>query len=279
MRRVNPKIYTKEYYLTDCTGHEEFKKSFGEKFEPRFKEILPFIEIEKYMKVLDIGCGRGELVYYSAKNEADSYGIDYSSDAIRLANILKGKKNKEIKERMHFFVMDAKKIKFSNSFFDIVFLTDVIEHLYPEELEIVFKEIKRVLKPEGKLVIHTAPNKIFNDYTYKYFCYPFSNIIVEIWNLLASKKYPNIAKPEDIRADSHSKMHINEPTFISLKKLFHKHNFLGSIRSTNVTVKKEIISFKDYLFNFLVFLDPVSRYFPLNILFGSDFFSVLINKK
>jgi 2-polyprenyl-3-methyl-5-hydroxy-6-metoxy-1,4-benzoquinol methylase len=279
MRRVNPKIYTKEYYLTDCTGHEEFKKYFGEKFEPRFIEILQDVKIDKDMRVLDIGCGRGELVYYSAKIGAEAYGIDYSINAIKLANVLKDKKINTIRQRMHFSVMDAKKIKFTNSFFDVVFLTDVVEHLYPEELELVFREIKRVLKPRGQVVIHTAPNKIFNDYTYKYFCYPVAEIIVKLWNLLTNKRYPNIAEPKNLRVHSHSEMHINEPTFFSLKKLFNKFNFTGSIKSTNITVRKENISFKDDLFNFLVFLDPVSRYFPINIIFGSDFFSVLRNKK
>ncbi|OGH11509.1 MAG: hypothetical protein A3B38_01735 [Candidatus Levybacteria bacterium RIFCSPLOWO2_01_FULL_36_13] len=279
MRRVDPKIYTKDYYLTDCTGHQEFKYTLGELLEPRFKEIVPYLKIHKNLKILDIGCGRGELVYYCAKLGGKSYGIDYAKDAIQLANLLKEKKDASIKKRMSFIQMDAKKLLFPSSFFSTVILTDVVEHLYEEELELVFKEIKRVLRPQGSLIIHTAPNRLFNDYIYKYYCYPMSTLIVNLWNNFSRNKYPNIAMPSKLRADSHSKMHINEPTYYSLYKLFQKYNFKGFIKSTNITVRKERQSMKDLLFNLIVFLDPLSRLFPLNIWFGSDFFSVLKNTK
>jgi hypothetical protein len=74
-------------------------------------------------------------------------------------------------------------------------------------------------------------------------------------------------------------MHINEPTYFSLKGLFKKYKFDGKLYSSNITVKKPIISKKDTLINIFVFLHPASKYFPLNILFGSDFISVLKNIK
>lgn len=279
MRRVNPKVYTKDYYLTDCTGYLEFIRTYGEKLEPRFKEILPSVVIKKNTNVLDIGCGRGELIYYISKMGANGYGIDYSSSAIKLANALKSKKEQRYKEKMHFLVMDAKALQFKDSFFDSVIMTDVVEHLYPEELDIVIKEVKRVLKPNGELIIHTAPNRWFNDFGYKYYSYPLSSAILFFWNNILKRNYPNIAKPEVLRTDSHAIMHINEPTYFSLRKLFNKFNFKGQLISTNITARKEKISIKDTVFNAIVFLDPISRKYPLNIFWGSDFFAVLKNKK
>ncbi len=278
-KSVNPSLYTKDYYLSDCSGYNEFKKSYGDMLEPRLKEVAKYLKVATGSKILDIGCGRGELVYFTASKGAESTGIDYSEQAIKLAKIVRAKKRKEIRSRMNFYVMDAKNLNFKDSIFDIVVLTDVVEHLYDHELNIVFKKIKKVLKKDGLLVIHTAPNKIFNDYAYKYYCYPVSSFIVFLWNLFLGKKYPNIAKSTELRTASHAIMHINEPTYFSLKRHLNNNNFKGFIFSTNVTVKKTVHSFKDILYNLIVFFDPISKFFPLNILFGSDFVCVVKNKK
>lgn len=279
IRRVDPSVYTKEYYLTDCTGYKEFKESYGTILEPRFEELVKYFDIKPGMHVLDIGCGRGELVLYAVKKGASAVGIDYSKDAIRLANRLYLNQPKSIQEKMRFLEMDAKKLEFDNDMFDLIILTDVVEHLYPEELDMVFREIKRVLKNGGIVVMHTAPNKLFNNFTYKLYCYPVSLLIVWLWNFILGRKYQNIAKPIELRTDSHRIMHINEHTYFSLNNLFHKFKFFGNTVSTNVTVKKPNLGIQDVLFNFFVFLHPFSKYFPLNITFGSDFVSVMVNRK
>jgi len=278
-KTVHPSVYTKKYYLSDCSGFNEFKKTCGDKLESRFREIIRHFKIIPGMKVLDVGCGRGELVFYAARQGAQCAGIDYSLEAIKLAQLAGKKKTKTLRNRVKFCVMDAKRIKFKESTFDVVFLADVVEHLYDYELKVVFKHIKRVLKKDGVLIVHTAPNRIFNDIAYKYYCYPVSSFLVFLWNLFSGKKYPNIAKQSELRTDSHAIMHINEPTYSSLRKLFKENGFKGDILSSNVTVRKPIHSLKDYIYNLIVFLDPFSRFTPLNVLFGSDFVSVVKNKK
>lgn len=279
MRSVNQKVYTKKYYLSDCTGYKEYITSYGDKLEPRLQKIANLIEIEKNTKVLDIGCGRGELVLFCAKKGIDAYGVDYSTNAIYLANKIKERQIKKINLKMHFIKMNAKKLKFNNNFFDQIILTDVLEHLYPEELELMFTNIKKILKPQGKIIVHTAPNKLFNDIGYKYYSYPVSTLLVAIWNIIAGKKYPNIAKPGELRTDSHAIMHINEPTYFTIKKICKKYNLKGKIISSNITAVKDELSIKDKIFNFIVFFHPLSKSFPLNIFFGSDFLFKLTNIK
>jgi 2-polyprenyl-3-methyl-5-hydroxy-6-metoxy-1,4-benzoquinol methylase len=280
MRRVNPKVYTKKYYLTDCMGFEEYKNSFGEVLESRLKELIKYFRVDCGATVLDIGCGRGELVLYCAKQGAkEVIGIDYSKNSIELAKSAQKKWTQSIQDATKFVLMDAKDINYQDSYFDLIFMTDVVEHLYPEELEIVFREVKRVLKPGGKLITHTAPNKLFYDVTYKLYSYPLGSFIINLWNKITGRNYGNMARPSEIRADSHRIMHINEPTYLSLKNLYNIHGFVGPTISTNITIKKQSLSMKDDLFNLVVFLHPFSRYFPINILFGSDFMSILVNKK
>lgn len=279
MRRVDPKVYTKEYYLSDCTGYDEFKKNFGKKLDKTFTEVTKFIKVNRHTKVLDVGCGRGELVFYCASRSAASVGIDYSTESISLAKYARTKQSLSVQKKTKFIKMDAKHIKFPDSSFDLVIMTGVVEHLYPEEIEISFKEVKRVLKPNGRFLIHTAPSKTFNDFTYKFYCYPVSSLVTFIWNRLTNSRYPNIARPEDIRKESHYIMHINEPNYFYLLNLYRKFHFEGKILSTNVTATKPILSIKDKVFNLIVFVHPFSKKFPLNTLFGSDFVSLLRNIK
>lgn len=275
-RRVDPKVYTEEYYLTGCTGYNEFKESDGKKLEPRFKELVKHFPQLKEKRILDIGCGRGEIVFYSLdKGATEAIGVDYSKDAIKLAKKAQKKQEKHVKKNSKFFVRDAKKTGYKVESFDVVFMLEVLEHLYPEEQEQILRETYRILKSDGKLFIHTAPSKFFNDYTYRYWSYPVSSVFVGFWNIIFNKKYGNLHRPGDIRTELDHIMHVNEPDYFSLKNMFEKTGFTGEIYSTNVTIKKPIHSWKDKLYNFLVYLDPLSKFPPFNIIWGNDFYAML----
>jgi ubiquinone/menaquinone biosynthesis C-methylase UbiE len=156
MRCLKPAIYTKNYYLSCCRGFKEF---FQGKMSPRLWQAFYLAELKPKQKVLDIGTGRGELALESAKFGCQSWGIDYSESSISIAkkNLKKSQKKKWSKSAT-FKKMNAKKLEFPSSFFDRIFLIDVIEHLYPEEIKKVLKEANRVIKPKGKIIIHT-PNR------------------------------------------------------------------------------------------------------------------------
>tara|TARA_B110000858_G_C17796365_1_gene472625 strand:- start:931 stop:1659 length:729 start_codon:yes stop_codon:yes gene_type:complete len=105
-------------------------------------------KIKKKNIHLDIGCGSGTFI--SLLDNKMSYGIDISSKQIKYATKKYGKKNKK-------FYSFTKKIPFKKSFFDSISLIELIEHLSNKEIYFLFKEILRVLKPNG--VIHiTTPN-------------------------------------------------------------------------------------------------------------------------
>src|SRR3989344_294709 len=279
MRRVDPKFYTKKYYLEDATGYGEYKISWGKILEPRLKRIVREIPDVTGKKVLDIGCGRGELALWAAENGAKKVvGIDYSRSAIILAKEALSHYDNRVKKRVKFMEMDAKILNFKSKSFDAIFMTEVLEHLYPEEQEIIFKKIKKIIKSNGFIFIHTAPSKWFNDITYKLWCYPASTLIVKLNNLLTGGKYENLERPENLRPYYHKIMHVNEPDYLSLRNLFRRHGLYGKIGSTNVTINKPISSWKDALFNLIVYLYSFSMYFPLNIFWGNDFYAVLRNK-
>ena len=48
---------------------------------------------------------------------------------------------------------------------DAIVMSDVIEHIFRGEIADVLAECHRVLKPGGRLVVHTQPNRVLVDYT------------------------------------------------------------------------------------------------------------------
>jgi len=98
-------------------------------------------------EVLDVGCGHGYLLEYLSNNGAVTYGIDISEVAINKA--------RKISPRTEFKVSDANSLPYGNSQFDYVYCIEVLEHF--KNIARALEEMKRVLRPEGYLIIST-PN-------------------------------------------------------------------------------------------------------------------------
>ncbi len=278
-RRVDPQLYTKEYYLQACTGYAIFNATHGSILEPRLAMVAQFAPSWHNQRVLDIGCGRGELVFHTVRHGARfAVGIDYSPDGIAISQDAQTHQPQTIKKKTRFFTADAKKLPFAASSFDYIFFTEVWEHVYPEEVDTILAEVHRVLTPGGKLIIHTAPTHTFNNFTYPLWCYPMSSMLVLFYKLLTGKSYPNLLPPKDIRGSYELEMHVNETTHFSVYWQLFKHGFNAALFSTNQTVNKPILSWKDTLFNFFVYLSPLSRYFPFNLIWGNDIFAVAHKK-
>jgi len=110
-------------------------------------EILTsFIEPVREAKILDLGCDTGELIIKRVKKikKTEIWGID-----IRRKAILASKKLgiKAIEGDIE------KGLPFKDNFFDIVSANQIIEHLI--DVDKFVKEINRVLKPKGYIVLST----------------------------------------------------------------------------------------------------------------------------
>jgi SAM-dependent methyltransferase len=97
-------------------------------------------------RILDFGCGAGQLVISGRSRGLNIYGADVfyggniTKQAVADARLL-GTAVREIRNG---------KLDFDDDFFDLVISNQVFEHV--EELDPVLREISRVLKPGGTLV-------------------------------------------------------------------------------------------------------------------------------
>ena len=92
-------------------------------------------------KVLDYGCGAGEIIKLMRDGGLDAYGCE----AFYEGGNLSSKVPAELKDRI--FAMQGDRIPFPDEIFDLVMNNQVLEHV--PDLNIVLSEISRVLKPGG----------------------------------------------------------------------------------------------------------------------------------
>jgi len=107
--------------------------------KPAMKSLLPSLSNKK---VLLIGCGTGEEVLLLEEfGAANTTGTDLSKESIRLAS--------EAYPNHTFIAADMHELPFDDATFDFVYSSLAIH--YSAEPARVYKEISRVLKPNGTL--------------------------------------------------------------------------------------------------------------------------------
>lgn len=99
------------------------------------------------LRILDLGCGTGELINQLAGKYEEVYGVDSSESGLNEA-VRKGYRIAKID-------FDNEILPFADNWFDTVVSLDVIEHVY-DPLSLI-RELTRVLRPDGELIIST-PN-------------------------------------------------------------------------------------------------------------------------
>jgi len=104
--------------------------------------------------ILDAACGDGYGTYTMSKSADFVTGIDISPEAVEVA------KEKYIADNIAFQVCDVDKLDFENGCFDMVVSFETIEHVDEKKQNAFIREVRRVLKPDGVLVISTPNKKI-----------------------------------------------------------------------------------------------------------------------
>jgi len=105
------------------------------------------------MQLLDIGCGTGTFIEYAAKAGARVKGIDISDTMLEVAKkrILKN----GWQGRVEVYNISAAELDplFKENSFDLIVSTLVFSELYTEERALVLQQVRKLLKPDGKLII------------------------------------------------------------------------------------------------------------------------------
>ncbi|MDX2240338.1 MAG: class I SAM-dependent methyltransferase [Leptolyngbyaceae cyanobacterium bins.302] len=114
----------------------------------RFKLILSLIPRQPIQRILEVGYGSGILMPELSDRCQELYGID-----IHPCNQEVQAQLKEFQVDAHLFSGSAEAMPFEDQFFDCIVAVSSLEFI--EHVEVACKELRRVLKPDGCLVMVT----------------------------------------------------------------------------------------------------------------------------
>lgn len=151
MKRVTSEDYVREYFEYAAERYKER----DEWARNKINNVLPHLELSRHDIVADIGCGIGTFALESAKESCQVYAVDYSPVALEIARELATEMG--VSDKITFILSSVENIPIDDGTIDKVVSANFVEHLYPEQFDALLKELKRMVKNGGCVVIY-APN-------------------------------------------------------------------------------------------------------------------------
>jgi 2-polyprenyl-3-methyl-5-hydroxy-6-metoxy-1,4-benzoquinol methylase len=102
-------------------------------------------------RALDVGCGSGVIAHFLAEQGADVDAVDISGEAIRFA------RTQFAREGLRFHLGAVSQLSLPDATFGLVVCMEVIEHLPLGQVMDLLGVLRRLLRPEGTLLV-TTPN-------------------------------------------------------------------------------------------------------------------------
>jgi 2-polyprenyl-3-methyl-5-hydroxy-6-metoxy-1,4-benzoquinol methylase len=152
------------YQSEDYISHTDAKRNLFEKtyhfiksiaLKRKLKLINTVSNVEKV--ILDVGCGTGDFLQISKKNGWTVFGVEPNEQARAIANIKSDNSVYDVDQLL----------KFDDCSFDVITLWHVLEHL--PKLDEHISVFKRLLKPNGSLIIAVPNFKSYDAKHYKSF--------------------------------------------------------------------------------------------------------------
>lgn len=109
-------------------------------------------------RLLDLGCGFGDVLYLCRDHYIEKYGVDPVPAMVDKS--LHNLHSRALADGFHVTKGSAVCLPYASNFFDTVTLLDVFEHIDVKDRHAALQEILRVLKPGGELILVTPSRAI-----------------------------------------------------------------------------------------------------------------------
>lgn len=127
-------------------------------FEEFSKHVLTIMDLSQNDKVLDIGCGDGNLDYYIKKYCKKLFGFDFALSKL----------NKAIDKNPDCIYWEQSLLdRFIEQGFDKIFSFGVVQYCNPKDFNLMISNCLEALQPNGRLYLFQIPVKSKMIYYYK----------------------------------------------------------------------------------------------------------------
>jgi 2-polyprenyl-3-methyl-5-hydroxy-6-metoxy-1,4-benzoquinol methylase len=157
-------------------------------------------------RLLDVGCGWGELILSCLLRGAEGCGVEPDADEVEISRLLL--RSYGYSEAIYRGV--GERLPFADDEFDIVTCQQVLEHV--SSIEQVVREIVRVTRPGGFVVV-SVPNYLF----------PYEGHYMMKWFPLTPKSLGRLILKAKGRDPNFLVNHVNYTTYPRLTKLWRAH--------------------------------------------------------
>lgn len=151
---IPPDVYTRDYFLRHCGGYERYARSAGGELGGRQQTALTVAHPQPGERVLDLGCGRGELTAACARLECSVRAVDYSPAAVELTRETLQRLPTAIQSRVQLSCDDVLTMRLEGTY-DVIFLMDVIEHLTPAQADHLCQRLTAHVHAGTRIILHT----------------------------------------------------------------------------------------------------------------------------
>lgn len=135
------KVRLKETWMAGDYGH------FATYLEPGALEYLKRLSVSPGTRMLDVGCGAGQIAIPAARAGARVTGVDIASNLIKAARA----RAKVEGVQLQFDEGDAEGLSYADSSFDLV--VSLIGAMFAPRPELVAAELIRVTRPGGRIAM------------------------------------------------------------------------------------------------------------------------------
>ena len=136
------------FWKAAAEGYDEWiTNDFQDQYEVNWNILTKYID--PTLRVLDVGCGPGDLSIRISQQCHEVWGVDVTPEMIQIAE----KKVALEPANVNFEQADACDLPFENHCFDTVMSVNALQTMIQPEMAL--KEMNRVLKPGGELLLIT----------------------------------------------------------------------------------------------------------------------------
>lgn len=190
-------------------------------------------------KILDVGCGTGDFLKIAHQNNWEVTGIEPNERARKIAN-------NKTKDKVY---NTGELIKIKANSFDVITLWHVLEHLPKLDEQILI--FKKLLKPDGALIIAVPNYKSFDAHYYRNFWAAY-DAPRHLWHFsknsiskLVGQKNMNVIKTLPLKFDAY---------YVCLLSEKYKTGFMNPLKAFWVAMRSNLKAKRNQEYSSLIYI-------------------------